>query len=154
MDDDRLRLIEEVRQTISKLDDQTDILRATVQLIDGFSSDFNWTGFYILNGDILEVGPFVGPDTPHTRIRLNEGICGAAASRGTTVVVDDVGTDSRFLACSVTTQSEIVVPLMKGDQCLGEIDIDSNKPAAFSANDRAMIERIATLVVQQLSETS
>jgi len=154
MDDCQRQLLENVINAIAELDNRTDILRVTVELIDAYSEDFNWTGVYLLEGDVLEVGPFVGPDTPHKRIRLNEGICGAAASQKSTVVVDDVGADSRFLACSATTRSEIVVPLMKDNECLGVIDIDSNRPAAFSPEDRVMLEKIAALVVERLTLTS
>ena len=70
--------------------------------------------------------------TPHTRIPLNQGICGAAASSGQTVVVDDVSTDPRYLACSLETKSEIVVPIFVDGKVVGELDIDSHFPAAFT----------------------
>jgi GAF domain-containing protein len=104
----------------------------------------------MMRGDVLEVGPYVGPETPHTKIELNSGICGAAASSKKSVIVDDVNADPRFLACSITTKSEIVVPLMDGDVCLGEIDIDSNQPAFFTDDDRQMLETIAGKIVQKL----
>jgi len=103
---------------------------------------------------VLEVGPYIGPVTEHTRIELNEGICGAAASQKKSVIVDDVNADSRFLACSLTTRSEIVVPLMDGQACLGEIDIDSNKPSNFTDDDRRMLEEIAAAVVDRLKQIS
>ena len=75
---------------------------------------YNWVGFYMIEetpGEepMLVLGPFVGADTPHKRIPLNQGICGAAASTGETVIVDDVNSDPRYLACSIETRSEIVV---------------------------------------------
>ena len=94
----------------------------------------------------------MGPETSHTRIELNSGICGAAASQKKTIVVDDVNADPHFLACSTTTRSEIVVPLMDGDTCLGEIDIDSNQPAFFTNDDKEMLKAIAGLIVQRLKE--
>ena len=115
---------------------------------------YNWVGFYLLRpgdgpgNEILELGPFVGSMTPHTRIPLNQGICGAAASSGKTVVVDDVNADPRYLACSVETKSEIVVPVFVKGQVLGELDIDSHFPAAFGADDRTLVERCAELVGQ------
>jgi len=89
------------------------------------------------------LGPFLGKPSPHTRIPLNRGICGAAASQKQTIVVDDVNSDPRYLACSIETKSEIVVPIMRGATVLGEIDIDSDKPAAFGAEDRALLEAVA-----------
>jgi L-methionine (R)-S-oxide reductase len=148
----RLQLIDNVRVAIALLTNREDILRISVELIDAFSEDFNWTGVYMLHGDLLKVGPYVGPETPHKEIRLNSGICGAAASRKETILVDDVTADPRFLACSISTRSEIVVPLMDGETVLGEIDIDSNRPGNFTAEDREMLERIAGLIVEKLRQ--
>src|SRR5260221_4926733 len=97
-------------------------------------------------GDTLVLGPFKGTMTPHTRIPLNQGICGAAASSGHTVVVDDVHNDSRYLACSIETKSEIVVPVFVHGKVVGELDIDSHLPAAFTADDRQLVEHCAALV--------
>ena len=79
----------------------------------------------------------------HTRILLNEGICGAAASQGATVVVDDVSKDSRYLACSIETKSEIVVPVFVKGKVAGELDIDSHFLAAFGSEDRDLTEYCA-----------
>jgi L-methionine (R)-S-oxide reductase len=113
-------------------------------------NNYNWVGFYMLENDggedVLVLGPFRGAATPHTRIPLNQGICGAAASSGETVVVDDVGSDSRYLACSLETKSEIVVPIFAGSKVVGELDIDSHVPAAFGSEDRLLCEHAARLV--------
>ena len=90
-------------------------------------------------------GVRTGP-SPHTRIPLNQGICGAAASQRETIVVDDVDADPRYLACSLETRSEIVVPIMKGARVLGEIDVDSDKKAAFGPGDRELLEATAVLL--------
>jgi L-methionine (R)-S-oxide reductase len=84
--------------------------------------------------------------TPHTRIPLNQGICGAAASTGKTVVVDDVAADPRYLACSFETKSEIVVPVFVHGKVAGELDIDSHFLAAFGPEDRKLCEHAATLL--------
>lgn len=107
---------------------------------------YNWVGFYMIDpadADALILGPFIGAMTPHTRIRLNEGICGAAASQGATVVVDDVSKDSRYLACSIETKSEIVVPVFVNKKVVGELDIDSHFLAAFGPEDRDLTEHCA-----------
>ena len=152
MEERHKKLIEDVRLAIKNQPTETEILRTAIELIDSFSDGYNWTGFYMMRGDILEVGPYVGPETPHTKIELNSGICGAAASQKESIVVDDVNADPRFLACSITTRSEIVVPLMDGDRCLGEIDIDSNQPSFFTDQDRRMLEKIADIIVARLMQ--
>jgi len=111
---------------------------------------YSWVGIYLMDGDELVLGPFLGKPSPHTRIPLSRGVCGAAASEKATIIVDDVNADPRYLACSIETKSEIVVPIMRGDVVLGEIDIDSDQPAAFGDTDRQMLERVATALAAHL----
>jgi GAF domain-containing protein len=111
---------------------------------------YSWVGIYRLDGEELVLGPYLGKPSPHTRIPLGRGICGAAATARATIVVDDVNSDPRYLACSLETQSEIVVPIMRGGTVLGEIDIDSDARAAFGAQDRALLERAAALLSEKL----
>ncbi len=152
MEDAHRKLIDKIKEAIAQKNSEHDVLQTAVEFIDSFSDHYNWTGFYMLRGEILEVGPYIGPETSHTKIELNNGICGAAASQKKTIIVDDVNADPRFLACSLTTRSEIVVPLMDGKKCIGEIDIDSNTPANFTADDKTMLQEIAVLVVKRLNE--
>ena len=147
----RQKLVDDVRKSIADLNSEREILEVSAKLIDGFSDGFNWTGFYMMRDGALEVGPYVGPVTEHTRIELNSGICGAAASQKATVLVDDVRSDPRFLACSISTRSEIVVPLLDDDTCLGEIDIDSDQPSFFTSDDREMLEAVAAVIVERLT---
>jgi L-methionine (R)-S-oxide reductase len=127
-----------------------DLMAATVKLLHQELLKYNWVGFYMLEKenqqDILVLGPFRGTMTPHTRIPLHQGICGAAASTGKTVVVDDVSADSRYLACSLETKSEIVVPVFVNKKVVGELDIDSHFLAAFAPEDRQLCEHAAALV--------
>jgi L-methionine (R)-S-oxide reductase len=90
--------------------------------------------------------------TPHMRIPLNQGICGAAASTGKTIIIDDVNADPRYLACSVETKSEIVVPVFVDKKVVGELDIDSHFPAAFTAEDRALCEYAASVLGRWLEK--
>jgi GAF domain-containing protein len=152
IDPARQQLIDNIRIAVADRTSETDVLQAAVELIDSYSEEFNWTGFYLMRGDRLEVGPYVGPETPHKTIELNSGICGAAASQQKSIIVDDVRSDPRFLACSVHTRSEIVVPLIDGDNILGEIDIDSNHLSNFTDDDRRMLEEIAAVIVQRLKD--
>jgi len=152
MDLKRQQLVYGIKIAISSLKTEKEVLQKAVEFIDAYSPDFNWTGIYMMRSGVLEVGPYIGPETEHTRIELNSGICGAAASQKKSIIVDDVNADERFLACSVNTRSEIVVPLMDGHECLGEIDIDSDKPGNFTDDDRAMLEEIAAVVVERLKQ--
>jgi L-methionine (R)-S-oxide reductase len=115
---------------------------------------YNWVGFYMIQEEggerVLALGEFVGSMTPHTRIQLNQGICGAAASTGKTVVVDDVRQNPRYLACSLETKSEIVAPIFVRGRVVGELDIDSHFAAAFSPEDRQLVEHCAAAVGRSL----
>jgi L-methionine (R)-S-oxide reductase len=127
------------------------LMRAIVERLSDNLPAYNWVGFYMIEETpgaepMLVLGPFVGADTPHKRIPLNQGICGAAASTGETVVVDDVHSDPRYLACSIETRSEIVAPIRVHGKVVGELDIDSHQPAAFRDEDRNLVEACAELV--------
>jgi len=122
----------------------------TVTLLERERPHYNWVGIYLLEGDTLVLGPYLGKPTPHTRIPLNQGICGAAASSGRTIIIDDVSSDPRYLACSLETRSEIVVPIARNRKILGEIDIDSDRPAAFSEEDRRLLEAVAEILAAKL----
>lgn len=120
-----------------------------VEALAGRLPHYSWAGFYMLDpGDptMLVLGPFVGAPTPHVRIPVTEGICGAAVATGETVIVDDVAADLRYLACSLETRSEIVVPIYAHGRVVGEIDIDSHDAAAFAEEDRKFLEAAACLV--------
>lgn len=130
-------------------DRQAAMFRAITTLKEALPH-YSWVGIYVLEGTELVLGPYLGKPSPHTRIPLNSGICGAAASEKATIIVDDVNSDPRYLACSLETRSEIVVPIMAGDLVLGEIDIDSDQPAAFTAADRALLEQVAAALAEQM----
>lgn len=138
-------------------DRQAAMFRAITTLKEALPH-YSWVGIYILEGAELVLGPYLGKPSPHARIPLNRGICGAAASEKATIIVDDVNSDPRYLACSLDTRSEIVVPIILfrepqsglGDMVLGEIDIDSDKPAAFTAADRVLLEKVAAALAEQM----
>ncbi len=153
--------IEEVRSEIDGLAESLPtaqrLMQAMVKLLHDRMLKYNWVGFYLLEPGaqppMLVLGAFEGAMTPHTRIPLNQGICGAAASSGLTVVVDDVSKDPRYLACSLETKSEIVVPVFVHGKVVGELDIDSHFPAAFTSEHQELVQYCAILVGKKL-ETS
>lgn len=134
------------------------LMKSIVALLHEKLTRYNWVGFYMLekdgDRDVLVLGPFKGTMTPHTRIPLNQGICGAAASTGKTIVIDDVNSDPRYLACSLETKSEIVVPVFVCGKVVGELDIDSHFLAAFGPDDRALCEHAALVLGQFLERRS
>jgi len=123
--------------------------RVVISLHKSFPN-YNWVGIYRLEGQDLMLGAFQGRPTVHTSIPVGRGICGAAAQSRKTEVVPNVGADARYLACSLETRSEIVVPVIKGGVFWGEIDIDSDRPDAFSPDDVEFLEAVAALLAERL----
>ena len=137
--------LERVSAAIDEAGGGEPAIAAAVRALKQEVPDYTWVGVYLLDGNELVLGPFVGKPSPHTRIPLGRGICGAAATEKTTIIVDDVNADSRYLACSIETRSEIVVPIILESEVLGEIDIDSDHVAALGAPDKTMLEAVADL---------
>jgi L-methionine (R)-S-oxide reductase len=152
------RRIEEIRAELSGLAQAAptaqELMQSMVKLLHERMLKYNWVGFYMLEPGaqppMLVLGAFEGAMTPHTRIPLNQGICGAAASSGQTVVIDDVSKDPRYLACSLETKSEIVVPVFVHDKVVGELDIDSHFQAAFTPDHQDLVQHCAMLVGKKL----
>ncbi|MBD8018339.1 GAF domain-containing protein [Kaistella pullorum] len=119
-----------------------DKLQKVCQLLDQEIPYFNWTGFYFKNGDKNELilGPYVGAETDHTIIPFGKGICGQVAVSNETFVVPDVHEQDNYLSCSIDTKAEIVVPIIKNGENIGQIDIDSHTLDPFTDEDREMLE--------------
>ena len=123
------------------------VLQRTVELLHNRFEHYSWVGIYLVEGDDLVLSHWQGPEaTEHVRIPIGTGICGAAAATGKTEVVRDVSDDSRYLACFPSTRSEIVVPIHFNGEVVGEIDIDSDLPAAFDEIDRRFLEHVARML--------
>jgi len=137
-----------VSQTVEEIVERGgDVLDDVVEALHDGNEHYSWVGIYLVEGDDLVLGPWKGPEaTEHVRIPVGEGICGAAAATGETEVADDVNADPRYLACFPSTRSEIVVPISYEGRVVGEIDIDSDRPAAFTEDDRVFLEHVAQLV--------
>lgn len=150
--------VEELRHDVSELarnaPTSRELMQKLCRLLHERMLKYSWVGFYMIdakeNPPMLSLEAFVGAMTPHTRIPLNQGICGAAASSGQMIVVDDVSKDPRYLACSLETKSEIVVPVFARGKVVGELDIDSHFPAAFTLEDQEFVQHCAALVGKKL----
>jgi L-methionine (R)-S-oxide reductase len=142
--------MDDIARELANIRDPDLAMRRTVEILKRERPHYTWAGIYLLEGAELVLGPYLGKPSPHTRIPLGRGICGAAATARATIVVDDVNSDSRYLACSLETRSEIVVPILRDGTVLGEIDIDSDMPAAFGSDDRQLLEAVAAMLAEKL----
>jgi GAF domain-containing protein len=116
---------------------------------------YNWVGFYLVDPadpGVLTVGPFVGSFTPNARIPLDTGLCGAAATSGQVVVVDDVSQDPRYFAGSSMVNSEIVVPVFVKNKLAGELDVESYFAGTFSKPEQEFVEACAGVVGKYLGK--
>lgn len=121
-------------------------LAQTAALLKQLVGDLNWAGFYLLHGGDLVLGPFQGK-IACTRIRMSQGVCGAAAIRRTTVIVPDVSRFAGHIACDPDSRSEIVVPILKHGRLLGVLDLDSPLPSRFDEADKAGLEQTVTVLL-------
>ena len=123
----------------------------TSALLYQMMPDLNWAGFYFLRAnDELVLGPFQGK-VACVRIPKGKGVCGAAVQRRTAVLVEDVHAFPGHIACDSASRSELVVPLVKGDDLVGVLDLDSPRLARFDADDQAGMERIAAIFLDSLT---
>jgi L-methionine (R)-S-oxide reductase len=131
------------------------LMERMVQRLHEKMTRYNWVGFYLVDPadpGILVVGPFVGSFTPNARIPLDTGLCGAAATSGQTVVVQDVRKDPRYLAGSSMVTSEIVVPISVKGKLAGELDIESYFANTFDRSEQEFVEACATVVARYLGK--
>jgi GAF domain-containing protein len=120
-------------------------LGSAVRYVAGLSPKFNWVGIYVLkNKTSLELGPFIGAETDHKKIRVGQGVCGTAVAENADQNVADVKASENYLACSLETKSELVVLIRdaKG-KILGQIDIDSHELNAFGPAEEDAVKKIA-----------
>ena len=134
-------------QVKAMVKDETDAVAnmANVAALIQEAFHFWWTGFYRVIGEQLVLGPFQGP-VACTRIGFGKGVCGTSWKEKKTIVVEDVEQFPGHIACSSASRSEIVVPLFKGNEVIGVLDIDSEKLATFDETDKEWLEQIAEVV--------
>ncbi|MFW6348299.1 MAG: GAF domain-containing protein [Cyclonatronaceae bacterium] len=137
------------RQIIDKAPGRDACLQQIARLLADEVPVYDWVGFYLAAPDgkaELHLGPYVGAATEHTIIPFGKGICGQVAESHQTFVVDDVEAEDNYLSCNMHVKSEIVVPIMKGERFVAQLDIDSNTKAAMDAHHRATLERICGML--------
>ena len=133
--------------------DHDALLRAAVRQIEAASDRFDWVGIYLLEHDVLSLHNFVGATTEHTRIVVGQGVCGTAVAENRDINVPDVRALDNYISCSVGTQSEIVVLIRDPatDRIFGQLDLDSDREAAFTESDETELRRIADWLGELLS---
>ncbi len=107
---------------------------------------YDWSGIYILRGEMLHLDAYVGAATDHTEIPVGRGVCGTAVVENKNQVIEDVRELSNYLSCSAFTRSELVVLIRHGETILGQIDIDGHEVGAFDAQDERFLEDLAALL--------
>lgn len=145
-DDEIVRRVEQAAASDAARDG---VLRDAVRLLKAERPHYNWVGIYLLEGDTLALHNYVGKPTEHTHIPVGRGVCGTAVAERANQIVDDVTAVGNYLACSLETRAEIVVLIRRGDAIFGQIDIDSDTPAAFSAADEALLDRVAAALARR-----
>src|SRR6185369_17147859 len=123
-----------------------EVLRESVQILKQERHHYDWVGIYLLEGETLVLHNYIGKPTEHTHIQVGQGVCGIAVAEGANQIVGDVTKLDNYLACSVETRAEIVVLIRRGDEILGQIDIDSDLENAFTNEDEALLSRVADLI--------
>lgn len=126
-----------------------EVLGEAVRILKQERGHYDWTGIYLLEGDTLVLHNYIGKPTEHTRIPVGQGVCGTAVAERANQVVGDVTTLDNYLACSLETRAEIVVLIRRGDLIFGQIDIDSDRPDAFTEEDESLLARVADLLARR-----
>jgi putative methionine-R-sulfoxide reductase with GAF domain len=122
---------------------------SAVQRLFDSEPTFDWVGVYEVAGDRLVLGPFRGEPTDHTIIPTGAGVCGSVAVKGETEVVPDVHLRPGHIACSLSTRSEVVAPIVRDGQVLGVLDVDSDTPDAFGEREVRLVEEVARAIAER-----
>jgi len=146
-------LLEELLQRVDNLfhkkANMLNKLQNICKLLKDEVAYYDWVGFYFVdkeNPEELILGPFEGTPTEHTCIPFGQGICGQVAKDRKPRIIQDVTKEDNYLSCSINVKSEIVVPIFKNEEFIGEIDIDSHKAAPFTDEDEIFLVKIAEKV--------
>jgi L-methionine (R)-S-oxide reductase len=144
-------LLQQISATVGGDRKRLEKLKAICVLLKDTIAYYDWAGFYIVDqeqNDTLVLETYEGEATDHVRIPFGSGICGQAADRRETFVVQDVSKEKNYLSCSIKVKSEIVVPIMKDGDIVGELDIDSHSPSPFTVDDERLLSRVCEIVAE------
>ncbi len=141
-------MLKQIRGIIAKPGSRDEVLLAVCRFLKENVTYYDWVGFYLAEQPRRQLclGPFVGEPTEHTKIGFGKGVCGQAAERRATYIIQDVSKENNYLPCSPKIKSEIVVPIFKKGAIVGEIDIDSHTLAPFSEEDKVFLESVSELL--------
>ncbi len=140
-------LLDRVREIVDEPANINEKLLSICRLLKNNVLHYNWVGFYLVDQSReLVLGPFIGEPTEHMRIPFGKGICGQAAERKATFIIQDVSKEVNYLSCSPKVQSEIVVPIFKNREIVGELDIDSHNLSPFTEEDVKFLENVCQVV--------
>jgi L-methionine (R)-S-oxide reductase len=142
-------IVAQVAQIVDSSASLDETLGYAVQILKLEREQYNWVGIYLIEGDTLVLHNYVGKPTEHTHIPIGTGVCGAAVAERANQIVGDVTKLDNYLACSLETRAEIVVLIRRGMEILGQIDIDSDVENAFTAEDEALLSRVAELLARR-----
>jgi putative methionine-R-sulfoxide reductase with GAF domain len=145
---DRSKLRAEVEALVASDAPDDEVLEDVVRLVHEAHPRWDWSGIYLLVDGTLVVGPFAGSEEPpeHARIEVGDGVCGTAVAEDRNQLVEDVRELDNYLACSLSTRSELVVLIREDGRIVGQFDIDSDERGAFTQEDEALLEELATVV--------
>jgi L-methionine (R)-S-oxide reductase len=140
-----------IEELIAGTTDLDAIFSGVCRILHETIPTYTWVGIYLVEGSDLALAAWTGPAaTAHVRIPIGEGICGYAAAHAESIIIPDVSEDPRYLECFADTRSEIVVPIMLGQEVLGEIDVDSNVPNVFGVADEDLLTATAAELVRAI----
>ena len=124
------------------------VLDEVVRLVHDAHPLWDWSGIYLLVDGTLVVGPFAGSEEPpeHSRIEVGDGVCGTAVAEDANQLVEDVRELDNYLACSLSTRSELVVLIRHGGKIVGQFDIDSDERGAFASEDELLLDELAAMI--------
>jgi len=139
-------ILKEALDIIHSEDSAKDKMQAICDSLEDQIEHYDWVGFYLsdVESRTLHLGPYTGEETDHSTIPYGKGVCGQAAESEKTFLIDDVGKESNYIACSIHVKSEIVVPIFREGIVIGQIDIDSDEVAAFTKDDQELLEQICS----------
>lgn len=150
---DRSELIAEVESLVASVAPDQEVLDEVVRLVHEAHPRWDWSGIYLLVDGTLVVGPFAGSDEPpeHSRIPVGDGVCGTAVAEDRNQLVEDVRELDNYLACSLSTRSELVVLIREEGRIVGQFDIDSDERGAFTNEDEALLDELAAVIAPRVA---